>query len=85
MRRGAHTKGMGEDGGTYIQGFCSTVRTGRRVLRGGDGTGLEVLEQEVMEQDGRCWNSDGPFLGRIAPQKTIFEPSLRFVKILKRF
>ena len=34
--------------GRKLQSFCSTVRTGRRVLRGGDGTGLEVLEQVVM-------------------------------------
>ena len=37
--------------GTVGQGFCSTSRTGRSwVLRGGDGTGLEVIEQEVIEQ-----------------------------------
>ena len=36
------------------QGVGSNVRTARRVLRGGVGTELEVLEQEVLEQGRRC-------------------------------
>ena len=35
---------------TRQQRSCSPGRTGKGVLRGGDGTGFGVIEQEVIEQ-----------------------------------
>jgi hypothetical protein len=50
--RGGATSRRSEAG--VEQGVCSNIRTLRWVLRGGVRTGLEVLEQQVLEQEWRC-------------------------------
>ena len=74
--------------GSCGQGLCSNVRTLRRVLRGGVRTGLEVLEQEVLEQGAEVleqfWAILGAILGRIAPQNPFFTVLLHETPFLSK-